>query len=844
LLLFGLIALLVLSPFPATTAQAAAGDLVIEQRLTDDPPSHGGNFGKAVAMDRDRLVVLAEGWEQGYELRSYRRQGVAWSLQRSIALATEFVSDIDLSGDTLAVAMPYTGSGQVRIYDLSTPQTTPVILSDPFDSPVEVPYSGFARSVAVDGGRVVVGVEGDPGKRYALFYERSGTSWSLAPGGMINAGVTAGWFARRVDISGDVAAVPDADSVYLYRWRSTGWALEDKVPSPGGNYIHDEAGALVGGDTLMLSQRTYSGSGETVFVLRRGAGNQWQIEQRIPVPGQTLGVAYAGSELAILDQTGLVQLWDRQASGWVRGPRFALPLDGTPFDIDWRYTNPAMGVSAGRIAVGVPESRPQDIYAAGRVTILRRGGPPTAPPTAPTNVAVTASKTTGTATVSWRRPVGGAVTSYLVRAEPQITSFEGGERRVPATSTSTTFTGLRELGDYRFSVQAIGPGGEGPVSRSGVVRLGGPAAVGSPYVLRDPAGDHRDPRQDIRSVTVDATGEAVTLSLRTAAPRSPYTDPMYRQAGRVRFRALWRTPVDRGAIFDHVSINDGPKLPNEDYVFRFGIPRPCSGGAVFAARYVDGAIQATVPARCLDNSRALRFRARTSDAGQDLTAWSPPITRPAAKGTVSVTNAKATSTAVWASLPSRVSVSYTAKHSSGVARATTRIFSQRSGQRPVRLQSDSCRKRSATTSTCTATFTLKPGEVRDTDSGAWRVFTEVRARNGSVAVKENVVTFGVRRATSLDRSTGTVRGGTLTVKSQLVGARWNNHDYPALGGRNLLLELKPRGSDRWQTVRTLRTDAQGRAAATVTATRKGSWRLRFGGATTYAPSTKVIATTR
>jgi hypothetical protein len=344
-------------------------------------------------------------------------------------------------------------------------------------------------------------------------------------------------------------------------------------------------------------------------------------------------------------------------------------------------------------------------------------------------------------------------------------------------------------------------------------------------------------------MTVDATGEAVTFTLRTAAPRSPYTDPMYRQAGRVRFRLYSRTPEERGAMFDHISINEGLKLPDEDYVLRYSNPRPCPR-PVFAARYVDGAIQATVPARCFDNSRALRFMARTSDAGQDRTAWSPPVTRPAAKGNVSVSNAKATSTQVWASLSSRVSVSYTAKHSSGIARATTRIFSQRSGQRPVRLQSDSCRRRSATTSTCTATFTLKPGEVRDTDSGAWRVFTQVQARNGSLAVKENAVTFGVRRATSLDRSTGTVRGGTLTVKSQLVGARWNNHDYPALGGRNLLLELKPRGSDRWQTVRTLRTDAQGRAVASVSATRKGSWRLRFGGATTYAPSTRVIATTR
>lgn len=367
-LLFGLIALLVLSPFPASSAQAAVDDLVIEQRLIDEVPKVGGEFTQQIAMDGDRLVAFAGGWGRPNELRYYRRQATRWSLQRTINLARDIITDIDLSGSTLVVGTPYTGTGtrtgQVRIYDLSTLDAAPVILSDDFVPPSELYYWQFGTSVAVDGSRIMVAVKAES-LRFAMFYERSGATWALAPGGQHSALLAAiGAYESRVDISGGLAVVSVEDSVYVYRRLPRGWALEERVSSPY-EFVGGESGALISGETLLLSP-----TDEKVYVLRRGAASRWEIKQQLSVPGRTATALSAG-ELAVLDFRGLVQVWDRRAAGWVKGPSFHLSQGGVPFHA-WPYTLSVMSVSGGRVAVAVPEPRQDLIHDAQRVTILRR----------------------------------------------------------------------------------------------------------------------------------------------------------------------------------------------------------------------------------------------------------------------------------------------------------------------------------------------------------------------------------------------------------------------------------------------------------------------------------------
>jgi hypothetical protein len=824
---------LALLALPVPPAGAAADELVLEQQLSDVPPVLFGGFGARTDLDGDRLVVATTTeFKPGDmdKVRYYRRSGTSWELRRTLTMP-DWVSDLRLSGETLAVALPYAdgNAGEVRLYAVDQPATPAVVIPNPL--PIAASTStGFARALALDGDRLLVGVDASPG--YVLAYERSGPTWRQAPGGVLAPpGTRAGWFpATDLDLSGDLAVVPDGFAARVYRRGAGGWALEDTVPSPTGGQLGIGSGALVAGDTVFLTLRE-GGSGTSVRTYRRAASGRWQLSQQLAVPDGVLEMAVDGSQLAVLAR-GHVELWRKPAARWVKGPTSAVAgsAEATSGDA-WE-----VAVSGPRIALANPDARPGDIYGAGQVTVLRQGGSATRPPAAPTALRVTASRTTGTASVSWGAAGGGPVTSYVVQATSTLSGAESARRDVPASARSLTLTGLRELAGYRFSVYARGPGGDGPPARSGVVTLGGPAAVGSPFVLRDPADDHADPRQDVRSLRVEATGATVTLTLRPAEPADPYTDPVFRAPGpAARFLVRWRTPADRQSVFQHVSTNAGRTLPGEDFTFRFTVPQPCTG-STFAARLVDGAYRVSVPSRCYSYSRAIRFQAQSTIAPADQTGWSPPVRRLGSKGKVDLSAVRVSSQTIRSAADGTYQVALTARHPTGITGATIRTFSVATGQAPVRVSTTTCTKRSRTVSVCRASFRARPGELRDADAGTWRVFAQVRAGSGSLAVKESVARFSLRRSTAL-RATVAVAGTRLRVRGELAFASWDRRADVRRADRPVVLEFRRRGSAAWTTVARLRTSATGVVTADVADRGRGTWRLRFGSTSTYAGST-------
>ena len=519
------------------------------------------------------------------------------------------------------------------------------------------------------------------------------------------------------------------------------------------------------------------------------------------------------------------------------------PLPGADEFFGFKDFDMALDVSAGRVVVGDGD------FFESNVTILREGGAATSPPGAPTGLKVTAAKKTGTATVSWTKPKVGVVSTYLVKATSDLGT--GASVEVAGTTTSTTFTGLRELTNHTFSVQARGPGGNGPVVTSKAVKTGGPASVGSPYEVKDRTGDQSDPAQDLVSLTGATNGDTFTLSVKAAKPVNPYTDPKFkRPGGTVMFDVELRTPRDRHGRFQHITNNDSMTIPGEDMTFRFLLPRPCPNEPpVFPARYVGGRLQASIPSRCFDRATTLRMMARTAIGASDdpytpdSTVWSPPIRRASAKGKVTISSTKVSSATVWSASDRTVTVTVKAKHSSGIKKAVVRPFSLVSGASPVRLGKTTCKNTSKTAATCTTKFVVRPGELRDQDAGSWRVFTQVEAKNGSIAIKEKAATFSLRRGTDIVGK-ATVSGAKVSVSGQLTASRWNTRSYASQSNRPVRLQLKARGSSTWSTKKTLTTTASGAFSGSVSTSTKGTWRLSFATTATFAGRNLTVATTR
>jgi hypothetical protein len=71
-------------------------------------------------------------------------------------------------------------------------------------------------------------------------------------------------------------------------------------------------------------------------------------------------------------------------------------------------------------------------------------------------------------------------------------------------------------------------------------------------------------------------------------------------------------------------------------------------------------------------------------------------------------------------------------------------------------------------------------------------------------------------------------GRTLTIKGRLLVADWTNDRYKAYGGRTVSVQFRtPSGT--YSTVKTAVTRSDGWLVTTVTASRTGVWRLRYGG---------------
>ncbi|MFJ6565559.1 hypothetical protein ACIQMV_38115 [Streptomyces sp. NPDC091412] len=155
-----------------------------------------------------------------------------------------------------------------------------------------------------------------------------------------------------------------------------------------------------------------------------------------------------------------------------------------------------------------------------------------------------------------------------------------------------------------------------------------------------------------------------------------------------------------------------------------------------------------------------------------------------------------------------------------------------------------CRKKTSTTSVCTATMTVDPAWIPASDdidsnkvAGLWTVNATVKANDGDYWISDDIARYKVKRASRLTTDAAPERvakGAKLTITGKLSRANWETLKYQGFAGQVVKLQYRKAGATHYSTVKTVKTGSSGQLSTKVTVTAAGSWRWYFPGTTTTA----------
>ncbi|MFE6486076.1 DUF5707 domain-containing protein [Streptomyces sp. NPDC057757] len=191
-----------------------------------------------------------------------------------------------------------------------------------------------------------------------------------------------------------------------------------------------------------------------------------------------------------------------------------------------------------------------------------------------------------------------------------------------------------------------------------------------------------------------------------------------------------------------------------------------------------------------------------------------------------------------------VTVKVTATDPSGLDQINATLYHGTYGAQDATVPSAAaCGPTTATTSTCTLTFTLTPGTAPADDSlaGSWSVSAYAVAVDSDAEFLDSAATFALKRDSRLTAADATPepvkRGKTLTLKGALQNATWATSTYaPAEAGHPVALQFRKKGCNTFTTVKTVTTAPDGTLSTTVRAHNDGDYRWSYTGTPTTAPT--------
>ncbi|GGV27656.1 hypothetical protein GCM10010260_80170 [Streptomyces filipinensis] len=202
-----------------------------------------------------------------------------------------------------------------------------------------------------------------------------------------------------------------------------------------------------------------------------------------------------------------------------------------------------------------------------------------------------------------------------------------------------------------------------------------------------------------------------------------------------------------------------------------------------------------------------------------------------------------------------VTVSGTFTHPSGIQDADFLLWRGPDGTNPYeayddRIESDQyyshadCVASSATTSTCSQTFSLEPDwryggtALTNAHAGTWKVSVQAVANDDTLTRTASYTTTRLQRQSQLTVNAGpepVAKGKTLTVTGKLTRADWDNLAYFGYTNQPVRLQFRKAGTTTYTTVKTVYTSGTGSLTTTVPAAEDGYWRWNFAGTSTTPP---------
>ncbi|KUF17981.1 hypothetical protein [Streptomyces silvensis] len=178
------------------------------------------------------------------------------------------------------------------------------------------------------------------------------------------------------------------------------------------------------------------------------------------------------------------------------------------------------------------------------------------------------------------------------------------------------------------------------------------------------------------------------------------------------------------------------------------------------------------------------------------------------------------------------SVSVTASDDSGIKSADITLYGPNSAIALPTGNVTCTVAGTASTSTCTAKFTIDP----DTDfydnspAGTWYVDSTVTAKDDDIKWAEKSGKLKVLRQSKLTVNASPEpikKGKTLTVTGALTRANWETYKYAGYTNQSVKLEFKKKGASSYAAVKTVKSDNKGNLKTTVKASVDGSYRWAF-----------------
>jgi len=355
----------------------------------------GDDFGDSVSLSGDTLAVgvpddaVGANVNQG-SVRVFVRNGTTWIAQATLtasdgAASDYFGSQVSLSGDTLAVGVPYDDvgvngdQGSVRVFVRSgttwTAQATLTasdgVSGDFFGSSVSL----LSETLAVGAKFDDVGANSSQGS--VRVFVRGGTTWTAQATLSASDGAPFDYFGSSVSLSGDTLAVGvpedavganvDQGSVRVFVRNGTIWTAQATLTASDGA-VGDAFGSSVSlsGDTLAVgvpedavganvdqgSVRVFVRSGtvwtaQATLVASDGAVADF-FGSSVSLSGDTLAIGVPYDDVGANSGQGSVRVFVRNSTTWTAQATLTA-FDGAPLDLV-----SSVSLSGDMLAVGVP----------------------------------------------------------------------------------------------------------------------------------------------------------------------------------------------------------------------------------------------------------------------------------------------------------------------------------------------------------------------------------------------------------------------------------------------------------------------------------------------------------